>query len=150
MLWPRATRGNRDHVPDFFVRLASGDGRLIDVRSPKGAEKHAEQSTLTRKVCDEIGWEYEVFTGLQRELAHNLRWLAGYRQDRNAPPKGVQESIKHCFATPVPLGVGLGVASARTGRSVELTTANVLHLMWRRKLSTDLTRPLSMSSEVWA
>lgn len=150
LLWPRATRGNRDHVPDFFVRLASGDGRLIDVRCPKAAEKYAEQSKLTRKVCDEIGWEYEVFTGLQCELAHNLRWLAGYRQDRNAPPAVVQESIKHCFATPVPLGVGLGLASARTGRSVELTTANVLHLIWRRKLSADLTRPLSMSSEVWA
>jgi len=84
LLWPRATQRNRDHVPDFFVRLASGVGRLIDVRSPKAAEKHAEQSTLTRKVCDEIGWEYEVFTGLPRELAHNLRWLAGCRQDRNA------------------------------------------------------------------
>ncbi|WP_260973190.1 TnsA-like heteromeric transposase endonuclease subunit [Mycolicibacterium llatzerense] len=150
LLWPRDTQGNRDHVPDFFVRLANGDGRLVDVRSPKGAEKHAEQSALTRKVCDEIGWHYEVFTGLPPELAHNLRWLAGYRQGRNAPPAVVQESIKHCFATPVPLGVGLGVASARTGRSVELTTANVLHLIWRRKLSADLTRPLSMSSEVWA
>lgn len=150
LLWPRATRGNRDHVPDFFVRLANGDGRLIDVRSPKGVEKYAEQSTLTRKICDEIGWEYEVFTGLSPELAQNLRWLAGYRHDRNAPPAEIAESITRCFAEPVALEVGLGEASRRTGRSVEHTTANVLNLIWRRHLSADLSRPLSMSSEVWA
>lgn len=150
LLWPRDTRGNRDHVPDFFVRLSNGDGRLIDVRSPKGAEKRAEQSTLTAKLCDEIGWEYEVFTGLPPELAHNLRWLAGYRHDRSAPPPEIAEAIEQCFAAPVALRLGLDEASSRTGRSIELTTANVLHLMWRRKLSTDLTRPMSMSSEVWA
>jgi hypothetical protein len=150
LLWPRDTSGNRHHVPDFFVRLANGDGRLIDVRSPKGAEKHTEQSDLTRKVCDQIGWEYEVFTGLPPELAHNLRWLAGYRHDRNAPSPEVAESIKRCFAEPVALDVGLGKASAHTSRSVELTTANVLHLIWRNRLSADLTRPLSMSSKVWA
>lgn len=150
LLWPRATRGNRDHVPDFFVRLANGDGRLIDVRSPKGAEKYAEQSALTRKVCDEIGWEYEVFTGLSPELAQNLRWLAGYRHDRNAPPVEIADSITHCFAEPVALEVGLGEASGRTGRSVKHITANVLNLIWRRQLSADLSRPLSMSSEVWA
>lgn len=150
LLWPRATRGNRDHVPDFFVRLANGDGRLIDVRSSKGAEKHANQSALTREICDEIGWDYEVFTGLPAELAHNLRWLAGYRHDRNAPSAEIAESIEHCFAAPVPLRVGLDEASSRTGRSVELTTANVFHLLWRSKLSADLRIPLSMSSEVWA
>jgi hypothetical protein len=113
------------------------------------AKKLAEFA-LTRKVCDVIGWEYEVFTGLSPELAHNLRWLAGYRHDRNAPSVEIAESIQRCFSVPVPLEVGLGEASGRTGRSVELTTANVLHLIWRRKLSADLTRPLSMSSEVWA
>ncbi|BAP97319.1 TnsA-like heteromeric transposase endonuclease subunit [Mycobacteroides abscessus] len=150
LLWPRDTRGNRDHVADFFVRLANGDGRLVDVRSAKGAEKHAEQSALTRRVCDEIGWDYEVFTGLHPELAHNLRWLAGYRHDRSAPPTEVAESIEHCFAAPLPLQLGLDEASSRTGQSIELTTAHVLHLIWRRTLSTDMTRPLSMSSEVWA
>lgn len=150
LLWPRDTQGNRDHVPDFFVRLANGDGRLVDVRSSKGAEKHAEQSALTRKVCDEIGWDYEVFTGLPPELAHNLRWLAGFRHDRSAPPTEVAESIEHCFAAPVPLRLGLDEASSRTGQSIELTTAHVLHLIWRRKLTADMTRPLSMSSEVWA
>jgi hypothetical protein len=64
LLWPRGTEGNRDHVPGFFVRLSSGDGRLVDVRSPGRMEKNAEQSAMTCKVCDEIGWQYEVFTGL--------------------------------------------------------------------------------------
>jgi len=53
LLWPRGTKGHRDHVADFFVRLASGDGRVVDVRSPERVEKNAEQFALTRKACDE-------------------------------------------------------------------------------------------------
>jgi hypothetical protein len=33
LLWPHGAPGERNHVPDFFVRLASGDGRLVDVRA---------------------------------------------------------------------------------------------------------------------
>lgn len=45
ILWPKGTqdaegRRLRDHVPDFFVRLSNGDGRLVDVRHPDKAEAH--------------------------------------------------------------------------------------------------------------
>ncbi|MCI4675800.1 TnsA-like heteromeric transposase endonuclease subunit [Candidatus Mycolicibacterium alkanivorans] len=150
LLWPRGTGGHHDHVPDFFVRLSNGDGRVVDVRSPERVEKNAEQFALTRKACDEIGWQYDVFTGLPSEHAHNLRWLAGYRHDRNAPTMGTAELIRDCFERPLPLQDGLRRISGATGLSTEVLTANVLHLLWRQILSTDLSRPLSMSSEVWA
>jgi hypothetical protein len=150
LLWPRDTSGHHDHVPDFFVRLSSGDGRVVDVRSPERVEKNAEQFALTRKACDEIGWQYDVFTGLASEHAHNLRWLAGYRHDRNAPTTSTAELIRDCFEKPLPLQEGLRRISAATCLSTGILTANVLHLMWRQILSTDLSRPLSMSSEVWA
>jgi hypothetical protein len=150
LLWPRGTRGHRDHVPDFFVRLSSGDRRVVDVRSPERVEKNAEQFALTRKACDEIGWQYEVFTGLALEHAHNLRWLAGYRYDRNAPSMDTAEWIRDCFQSPLSLQVGLRRLSTATCLSTDVLTANVLHLLWRQTLSTDLSRPLSMSSEVWA
>lgn len=150
LLWPRGTRGHHDHVPDFFVRLSNGDGRVIDVRSPERVEKNAEQFALTRNACDEIGWQYEVFAGLASEHAHNLRWLAGYRHDRNAPTTGTAELIRDCFERPLPLQDGLRRISTATCLSTDVITANVLHLIWRQILSTDLSRPLSMSSEVWA
>ena len=62
LLWPHGTPGELNHVPDFFVRLASGDGRLVDVRAPDRVEKNAAQFAMTREVCIEIGWQYEVFS----------------------------------------------------------------------------------------
>lgn len=150
LLWPRGTRGHHDHVPDFFVRLSNGDGRVVDVRSPARVEKNAEQFALTRKACDEIGWQYEIFTGLALEHAHNLRWLAGYRHDRNAPSTDTAELIRYCFERPLSLQDGLRRLSTATCLNTDVLMANVLHLLWRQILSTDLSRPLSMSSEVWA
>lgn len=48
LLWPHGTSGQRNHVPDFFVRLASGDGRLVDVRAPNRVSKNAVQFAMTR------------------------------------------------------------------------------------------------------
>lgn len=148
LLWPRGTRGQRDHVPDFFVRLSSGDGRVVDVRSRERVGRSVEQFAMTRRACDEVGWQYEVFTGLAPEVCHNLRWLAGYRHDRNAPSTDVVETICSCFATPLPLEEGIRRASGNSGLSIEVITANVLHLIWRQRLTIDLNRPLTKASEV--
>ncbi len=150
LLWPWNTVGLRDHVPDFFVRLGNGDGRLVDVRPADRVEKSAAQFALTREVCAEIGWQYELFTGLLREQSENLRWLAGYRQDRHAPDGDTAEAIRECFTTPVTLQRGVRRASTSTGQPMNIVTANVLHLLWRQLLSADLATPLSMDSEAWA
>lgn len=150
LLWPRGMPGHRDHVPDFFVRMSSGDGRVVDVRSPQRVDKSAEQFALTRRSCEEIGWQYEVFTGLAPVVSGNLRWLAGYRHDRNAPPTDMVETILGCFATPLPLEEGIRRASGSSGLSVDAVTTNVFHLLSRQKLTVDLHRPLTKASEVWA
>jgi hypothetical protein len=150
LLWPHGTAGQRNHVPDFFVRLASGDGRLVDVRARDRVAKNAAQFAMTREVCEEIGWQYEVFTGLPRARSQNLRWLAGYRHDRHAPGGDTAGAIRECFATPVTLQTGLRRASPSTGLSSDVVTAHVLHLLWRKQLVVDLSTPLSMTSEVRA
>ncbi|NLU65465.1 TnsA-like heteromeric transposase endonuclease subunit [Rhodococcus sp. HNM0563] len=73
LLWPFGTRGHKSHVPDFFVRLSDGDGRLIDVRPQRYVEKAAAQFEMTQAICGEIGWEYEIFTGLPSTYSANLR-----------------------------------------------------------------------------
>jgi hypothetical protein len=150
LLWPLGTVGQRNHVPDFFVRLASGDGRLVDVRAANRVAKNAAQFAMTRQVCDEIGWQYEFFTGLPRARSQNLRWLAGYRHDRHAPGGHTTVAIRECFAAPVTLRTGLCRASTSTGLPSEVVTAHVLHLLWRGQLVVDLSTPLSMTSEVRA
>ena len=149
-LWPHGVKGQRSHVPDFFARLDCGDGRLVDVRHPEHVERNAAQFDMTREACSEAGWQYEVFTGLPQVVSLNLRWLAGYRQDRCAPAGEVAVRICEGFGEPVSLTAGLRRICKSTGLPKEMIMANTLNLLWRRRLSADLTQPLSMDSEVRA
>ena len=150
LLWPRGTTGHKSHVPDFFVRLRNGDGRLVDVRHRDCVDDAAAQFDLTRRACAEVGWQYAVFTGLDPITEQNVRWLAGYRQDRCAPTDDAFTAIASCFAHPLPLGLGAHRVARSTGVSKDMALANVLHLLWRRQLSANLRTPLSLDSEVSA
>jgi hypothetical protein len=150
LLWPRGTTGSKSHVPDFFVRFSNGDGRLVDVRHPHRVDQAAAQFNLTRDVCAEVGWDYEVFTGLDPLIEQNVRWLAGYRQDRCAPADDAFTAITSCFAHPLQLGHGVHRVARSTGASKDLVLANVLHLLWRRQLTANLNAPLSLETEVSA
>lgn len=150
LLWPKGTTGQKNHVPDFFVRLSNGDGRLVDVRRPDRVDDSAVQFGMTRQACAEIGWEYEIFTGLAPVEQQNLRWLCGYRQDRCSPPDVTATAITGCFADPLPLRLGVHRIARSTGNSKDIVLANVLHLLWQRRLSADLRVPLTLDAEVSA
>jgi hypothetical protein len=148
LLWSRGTAGQRNHVPDFFVRLSNGDGRLVDVRHADRVDDAAAQFELTRQVCGEVGWQYDIFTGLDALTEHNVRWLAGYRQDRCGPTDETLAVITGCFAVPLPLGVGVHRVSRCAGVPKDGVMATVLHLLWRRQLSANLDVPLWLNAEV--
>ncbi|MCH8565211.1 TnsA-like heteromeric transposase endonuclease subunit [Nesterenkonia sp. LB17] len=151
LLWPKVTldsngRRLRNHVPDFFARLSNGDGRLVDVRRPDKAEAH--QFMLTRELCDEIGWEYELFTGLDEQIAKTLTWLGGYRMDRYAPSQVLSEFLLDAFCPTTSLRVGIARAMRSSGLAREIVQAGAFHLIFSGSLVVDLTEPLSMDSEV--
>lgn len=153
ILWPKGTqdaegRRLRDHVPDFFVRLSNGDGRLVDVRRPDKAEAH--QFALTKALCDEIGWQYEVFTGLDEQVAHALTWLGGYRMDRYAPSTEVAQRLVEAFTPATSLRAGVARAARSSGVQKDLVQANALNMLFTGRLSVDLRQPLTMDSEVGA
>lgn len=150
LLWPRGTEGQKFHVPDFFCRLSDGDGRLVDVKHPDRVEASGRQFALTREVCGQVGWEYEVFTGLPRIESQNLRWLSGYRQDRYAPDAETGAGILAVFASPLHLRTGIRSAGKMTGKPQETVLANVYHMLWNRLLSVNPGAPLTGDGEVWA
>lgn len=148
-LWPKGTPGHKSHVPDYFVRLADGDGKVVDVRSEAHQSKKAlAQFALTREVCDVVGWQYEVWPALPIGMAESLRWLAGYRQDRCAPSPETHDRILAAFTNGSSLGEGVAQVSQFADVPAEIVLANVYHLLWDRTLTADLTRPLSMSTKV--
>lgn len=148
-LWPRGTTGHKWHVPDYFARLANGDGLVVDVRATdRQNAKTLAQFDLTRDACTTVGWQYRVWTGLPEPLAASLRWLAGYRQDRSAPSPAVRERVLAAFATGQRLRDGVDQVATFARQPAETVTANVYHLLWRHELTADLTLPLSWDTEV--
>lgn len=148
-LWPRTHRPRRSHVPDFFLRLSDGDGCIVDVRDARRVQADQDQFTLTRRICAEIGWKYQLFTGIESSvLRSNLRWLSGYRHDRHSPDTGARIAILDVFRPGKQLDTGVDEAarSAEQGRDVVLT--NVFHLLWTRQLAVDLHAPLSTQARV--
>lgn len=148
-LWPKGTKGMRSHVPDFIVKLDSGSSRLVDVKAPGRVDASAAQFAATRVACDEIGWEYEVFTGLPEPLASNVSWLSAYRHDRYRPDEAVREACLAVFGgdgRPMGAGVRSVVRAARTDRAVAHSA--VLFLMHEGVLQVDLSEPLSLDTIV--
>jgi hypothetical protein len=150
LLWPRGTQGHKRHVPDFFVRYGNGDGHLIDVRHPDRVEDAQPQFDLTRAAAEEVGWKYDVFTGLPPSELQNLRWLSGYRHSRSAPTPEVLAQILGTFSSPTPLQLGAYRASRAAAVPRGLALAHVYHLLWVHRLHADLLQPLTKQTEVWS
>ncbi|MET3172937.1 UNVERIFIED_ORG: hypothetical protein ABIB52_000765 [Arthrobacter sp. UYCu721] len=150
LLWPKGTEGARGHVPDFFLRLGDGTGRVVDVRHPERLASAEQQFDLTREACEQVGWEYEVFTGVGEPFASNLRWLAGYRQDRFAPPASAIHAIVEAFLP----GTSLAAGARRAARLLKLDTSvaqsYAMHLVFTGVLDADLSEPLSLDVTVSA
>lgn len=146
LLWPRGTEGSRGHVPDFFVRLRDGTGRVIDVK-PAGRVRSADrQFSLTREACEAAGWDYEVFTGMAEPRASNLRWLAGYRQDRFAPDGTAAAVMVGSFTPEISLAGGVRRAARMLGADEGIVRAHVLHLLFTGALAVDLDAPLTQDA----
>lgn len=148
-LWPTGTAGRHNHVPDFFLRLASGDGLIVDVRGTARIDTRASQQfDLTRRACGDIGWQYKVVSGLSRTRLEGLKWLAGYRRDRFKPEEDVAQIIIRAFRPPCALRHGVERATEESRLPRARVLAHVYHLLWTGELKLDLDVPLSSASEV--
>lgn len=143
--WDDGRRGRR-HAPDFFARLASGAGVVIDVRADDRIEPaDAEAFEVTARACGAAGWEFRRVGAVDPVLAANVRWLSRYRHPRCAGPPGVADVLRRVFATAAPLRAG----SAEAGDTLAVLPV-LFHLMWQRELTADLgAGPLGSSSLVW-
>ena len=151
LLWPTKTvsesgKSLRSHVPDFFCRTADGNGLVIDGRRPdKTDDPHFH---LTGQLCDQVGWRYIVFAGLESPTAESLEWLSGYRLARYAPATADRESILNAFHMESSLQSGVLTAARTTGKGRDVILGNALHLLFHDDLQVEYTQPLTMESIV--
>ncbi|MGW4684837.1 TnsA-like heteromeric transposase endonuclease subunit [Streptomyces sp. NPDC004244] len=127
-------QGQRRHAPDYFVRLADGRARVVDVRAADRLDERTEESfATTRAACKAVGWEFQQVGTPDPVLMANVRWLARYRRGRSGRPAEVAARLLEVFAEPLPLWAGAEMAGDR------LQVLPVLfHLLWSGLLVTDL------------
>jgi hypothetical protein len=137
---------NRRHAPDYFVRLADGRARVVDVRAEDDLDDATRESfTATERACRSVGWEF-VWVGRPAPvLMANIRWLARYRRTRCGRPQAVADRLLDVFRQPKGLWEGAGLVGDR------LQVLPVLfHLLWSGALATDLVGGLMQTdSLVW-
>lgn len=153
LLWANGSkdadgRTLRDHVPDFFVRLSNGDGRLVDVRRPDKAEApsvRTDASPVRRDRLAVRGVHWTRWAGGARP------YLAGWiRMDRYAPSPDVARHLIEAFMPATSLKAGVARAARSSGVQKDLVQANALNMLFTGRLSVDLRQPLTMASEVGA
>ncbi|MFD5565867.1 TnsA-like heteromeric transposase endonuclease subunit [Kitasatospora griseola] len=134
----------RRHAPDYFVRLADGRGRVVDVRAGNRIERaDAEAFAATERACRAVGWEFVRVGEPDPVVMENVRWLSRYRRRRCADPD-VGARLLDVFADPRPLRAG----AARAGDPLMVLPV-LFHLLWHGDLVADLeSAPLSSTTLV--
>jgi hypothetical protein len=135
----------RSHAPDFFARRSDGTGLVVDCRpEDRIRPRDAEAFDATARACELAGWEYRRVGAVEPVLVENVRWLAGYRHPRfgQAP---IAAELLTVFADRRPLVEGV----ERVGQPLVVPPV-LFHLLWQRRLRTDLSRPLADTSPVWS
>ncbi|WP_228542605.1 hypothetical protein [Nocardia sp. XZ_19_369] len=79
---------------------------MVDVKAPSrlADPKVAAQVEWTERVCDLLGFGFEVWTGIDTVELENLRFLAGYRRESTVCQQLVAPVLESA-AEPVSLAV---------------------------------------------
>jgi hypothetical protein len=137
----------RRHVPDLLLVNADGGVTVVDVKAPAKLADPSVQALFewTCRLAEWRGWGFEVWSGADRHLLDNVRFLAGYRR-RSVIAEDVIPAVLGVAGRQATIG---GIERALGGRhSAALVRPVVLHLLWTGRLRADLTRPLSADTAV--
>jgi hypothetical protein len=143
----RAQAGGRlrRHVPDFLLVRADRTVQVVNVKPAARLADPAVADALAwpGPLFEARGWDHEIWTGASPVLLENVRFLAGYRRP-GIPPDDVASAILGEVCPGERLGGLLDRLERAWPRSA--AKAAVLRLLWQRKVSTDLSRPLDAGS----
>ncbi|WP_327287533.1 TnsA-like heteromeric transposase endonuclease subunit [Streptomyces sp. NBC_01198] len=136
-------RRQRRHAPDYFVRLANGRGRVVDVRAADRVDDAAAEAfAATARACRAVAWEFERAGVPDPVPMANMRWLSRYRRLRCLRPH-VAAALLEVFAEPGPLRPEAG----RVGDPLMVLPV-LFHLLWSGALVTDVATRLLDSDAV--
>lgn len=131
----------RRHVPDFLLSTRRGAVRVVNVKPAErlGDPKIAQALAWPGKLFESRGWGYEIWSGCERTVLENIRFLAGYRR-----PVVVDQEVVARVSQVVQDGDELVLAERRLAHDAPPGDVRpaLLSLLWSGRLVTDLGRPL--------
>ncbi|MEU7068411.1 TnsA-like heteromeric transposase endonuclease subunit [Streptomyces sp. NPDC046161] len=109
VVWRDGQGRVRSWVPQLFARYTDGTALLADCPAAPGGggERARLAAQYVGAACAEAGWVYRRLEPLNRVLAANVRWLAGYRHPRNAGSPERIAAGAEAFREPRPLIEGV-------------------------------------------
>jgi len=140
-----ADSGFRGHVPDFLAVFRDGSRWLLDVRPARLVKQDdATCFAAAAEAALEAGWRYSVVAGWRPHVLTGIDALSAQRRDLE-DRLGLQDRLLRAVsAGPAAFG-DLVAATALPA----VARAHALHLLWCRRLGTDLSCPLGDRSLVW-
>jgi hypothetical protein len=135
----------RRHVPDFLLVHADQTVQVVNVKPAARMADPAVAQALAwpGELFEARGWGHEVWTGADPVLLANVRFLAGYRRP-GMPPDTVTAAVLGEIRPGERIGRLLDRLEDGWPRPAAKTA--VLRLLWQRRVSTDLSRPLDAGS----
>jgi hypothetical protein len=130
--YDEGTGKDRQHTPDYFVRLANGRGLVLDVRPDELIKpEDAEAFRTTAEACETVGWQFDRVGVIDPVLRANVRWLAGYRHQRHWNPEIADRLL--AIKNPLPL-----IEHARCVGDPLQVLPVMFHLIWKHLLTVEL------------
>ena len=139
--------GFREHVPDFLVVSGDGSRWLLDVRPARLVkDDDATCFAAAAEAALEAGWRYSVVAGWRPNVRTGVDALSAQRRDLQ-DRLGLQDRLLRAVSAGS-LKLPFGDLVAATPLPA-VARAHALHLLWRRRLGTGLSRPVCDASPVW-
>lgn len=133
------------HIPDFLAVFRDGSRWLFDVRpADLVKEKDATCFAAAAEAALEAGWRYSVVAGWRPHVLTGIDALSAQRRDLED-----RLGLQDCLLQVVSAGPAAFGDLAAAAPLPAVARAHALHLLWRRRLGTDLSRPLGDRSLVW-
>ncbi|MEB3020035.1 TnsA-like heteromeric transposase endonuclease subunit [Mycolicibacter sp. MYC098] len=133
----------RRHVPDFLLRTPHGPVVVeVKPRDRVSAPTVAYTLSWARQLIEDHGWEYEVWSEPPPVELANLRFLAGYRDERRIN-KEVLELVRQADLDCLTVGQATVVLRDLPR---PLVRAAICHLLWHGTWVTDFDAPLQATS----
>ena len=135
----------RRHVPDFLAVFRDGSRWLFDVRPAELVEEEdATCFAATAEAALEAGWRYSVVAGWRPHVLAAVDAMSAQRRDLDD-----RLGLQACLLRAVSAGPAMFGDLVAATPLPAVARAHALHLLWRRRLGVDLSRPLGDASLVW-